>query len=84
MLVLEPTLECVLIGSIVDEALPSYCFVDPHAVGVSLGSLDVCKQPVDSPYDEDWKSVAPKKKNKAKGDGPAKAPKDLRKDSSLP
>jgi hypothetical protein len=55
MIVKEATLECVLIGATVEETLTSNNIVDPYVVDVSSTSLDVCKQPEESPSDKDWK-----------------------------
>jgi hypothetical protein len=85
MMFREATFECVLTGCSLDEVLPSYCCVDPHIMDAPSGSLGDCEQPVDTPYDEDWRPVGSKKKNKERGDGTAKVPKGPKKDYlSLP
>jgi hypothetical protein len=84
MLVKEAILECVIMGSILDEALPSYCCVDSDDVDISSGSLGDCEQLVDSPYDVDWKPVASKKKIRRKVIALLKRQRDLRKELSPP
>jgi hypothetical protein len=80
----EATLECVLIGATIEETLTSYNMVLPHVVDVSSSSLDIRQQIEGCPSDEDWKQVAPKKKNKDKGDVPTKAPKGPKKGPYFP